>query len=104
MSCMVFILEPCVATIDSVRTMDNVTYPYSASSSCMTLMSGHCAANPSYAVFTKKSGSKMNMIAFVGGHKIEIAGSSVKINGAAVSVNSNQNQHIHKAKGDEIFS
>lgn len=98
------IIKPCVATIDSVRTMDNVTYPYSASSSCMTLMSGHCAANPSYAVFTKKSGSKMNMIAFVGGHKIEIAGSSVKINGAAVSVNSNQNQHIHKAKGDEIFS
>jgi len=98
------IIKPCVATIDSIRTMDNVTYPYTASSSCMTLMSGHCAANPSYAVFTKKVGSKLNMVAFVGGHKIEIAGSSLKINGNAVSVNSNEKQHIHKSRGDEIFS
>jgi len=97
------IIKPCVATTDSIRTMDNMTYSYSASS-CKTLISGHCAANPSYAVFTKKSGSKLELTAFVGGHKVEIAGSNVKINGNPVSVTSNGPQTIHKSSGTEIFS
>lgn len=98
------LIKPCVATIDSVMTMDNVTYSYRPSSSCNTLMSGHCAANPSYAVFTKKSGNKLALTAFIGGHKIEIDGSSVKINGAAANIASNGPQKIHKSRGDEIFS
>ena len=83
--------------------MDNVTYSYSPTT-CKTLISGHCAANPSYAVFTKKSGSKLNLEAYIGGHKIEIAGSTVKINGAAISLTSNGPQKVHKSRGDEIFS
>jgi hypothetical protein len=97
------VIKPCVATIDSIHTMDNITYSYSPTS-CKTLISGHCAANPSYAVFTKKSGSKLNLEAYVGGHKIEIAGSSVKINGNAVSLTTNGPQKVHKSRGDEIFS
>jgi len=98
------LIKPCIATIDSVTTMDNVTYSYRPSSSCNTLMSGHCAANPSYAVFTKKSGNKLALTAFIGGHKVEIDGSSVKINGAAANIVSNGPQKIHKSRGDEIFS
>ena len=67
-------------------------------------MSGHCAANPSYAVFTKKNGDKLALTAFIGGHKVEIDGSTVKINGAATSIVSNGPQKIHKSRGDEIFS
>jgi hypothetical protein len=97
------VIKPCVATIDSVLTMDNVTYSYSPTS-CKTLISGHCAANPSYAVFTKKSGSELELTAFIGGHKIEIAGGVVKINGATAAVPSNGPQKIHKSRGTEIFS
>ena len=67
-------------------------------------MSGHCAATPSYAVFTKKSGNKLQLTAFIGGHKIEIDGSSVKINGDATRIASNGPQKVHKSRGDEIFS
>merc|ERR1712136_445368 len=42
------VIKPCVATIDYVRTMDNVTYSYAPQGS-NTLMSGHCAENPSNA-------------------------------------------------------
>ena len=70
------LIEPCVATIDYVRTMDNVTYSY-APQGANTLMSGHCAENPSYAVFVKKNGGKLAMTAFIGGHKIEIAGGNI---------------------------
>lgn len=97
------VIKPCVATTDSVLTMDNVTYSYSPTS-CKTLISGHCAANPSYAVFTKKSGSALELTAFIGGHKIEIAGGNVKINGAATAITSNGPQKIHKSRGTEIFT
>merc|ERR1712113_158845 len=97
------VIKPCVATIDYVRTMDNVTYSYQPQS-YKTLMSGHCAANPSYAVFLAKKGSKLAMTAFVGGHKIEIDGGSVKVNGANFDVASNGPQKIYKQSGEEIFS
>lgn len=97
------LFKPCVATTDYVTTMDNVTYSY-APSGCWTLMSGHCAQNPSYAVFTKKMGQKLEMQAYVGGHKIEIAGPSVKINGQSINLRSNEKQHVHKANREEIFS
>merc|ERR1711997_795093 len=97
------VIKPCVATIDYVRTMDNVTYSYQPQS-YKTLMSGHCAANPSYAVFLAKEGPKLVMTAFVGGHKIEIAGGSVKVNGANFDVASNGPQKIYKQSGEEIFS
>ena len=67
-------------------------------------MSGHCAENPSFAVFTKANGQKLAMKAYVGGHLIEITGSSVKVNGNSVTVASNANQYKHKANREEIFS
>ena len=97
------LIEPCVATIDYVRTMDNVTYSY-APQGANTLMSGHCAENPSYAVFVKKNGGKLAMTAFIGGHKIEIAGGNVKVNGNSFAVESNGPQKLYKQGGEEIFS
>ena len=76
-----FYSAPCTATIGSVRTMDNVTYPYTAGS-CWTLTSSHCGPNPVYAVFSKKVGNKLAIKAYFGGHSVEIAPSGqVKING-----------------------
>jgi hypothetical protein len=95
------LIKYCVATTDSIHTMDNVTYPYQPSG-CWTLMSGHCAENPAYAVFTKKDGSKLALFAHIGGHTIEISGDTAKINGAATPIPSS-GQHIHKHRGDEIF-
>ena len=46
--------ELCQATSQTVDTMDNVTYSYNPPS-CWTLMSGHCADKPSYAVFIRKA-------------------------------------------------
>jgi len=97
------VIKPCVATIDYVRTMDNVTYSYEPQS-YKTLMSGHCAANPAYAVFIAKSGNKLAMTAFVGGHQIEISGGNVKVNGRDYPVTSNGPQKIYKQSGEEIFS
>ena len=65
-------------------------------------MSGHCAENPAYAVFTKKDGSKLALFAHIGGHTIEIVGDTAKINGAATPIPAS-GQHIHKHRGDEIF-
>merc|ERR1711936_546753 len=79
------LIKYCVATTDSIHTMDNVTYPYQPSG-CWTLMSGHCAENPAYAVFTKKDGSKLALFAHIGGHTIEISGDTAKINGAATPI------------------
>jgi len=80
------IVAPCVATTQTVQTMDNVTYPYQASS-CWTLTSGHCGPNPAYAVFTKKVGNKLAVKAFFGGHEVNVdANGQVSINGAAKSL------------------
>jgi len=98
------VIKPCVATMDYVKTMDNVTYSYTPSSSAKMLVSGHCAANPSYAVFTKKSGSKLELTAYLGGHQVTISGNTVRINGNAVTITSNGPQKVHKSRGDDIFS
>ena len=98
-----FFTEPCVATTDYVRTMDNVTYSYKPARQCWTLMSGHCAENPSYAVFTKLMGKNLAMKAYIGGHEIHIMGSTVKVDGAKIDVGSNAPQVVHKERGEEIF-
>jgi len=97
------VIKPCVATTDYVRTMDNVTYSYKPARQCWTLMSGHCAENPSYAVFTKLMGKNLAMKAYIGGHEIHIKGSTVKIDGVKTDVGSNAPQIVHKERGEEIF-
>ena len=78
------IVAPCTATIGSVRTMDNVTYPYEAGS-CWTLTSSHCGPDPVYAVFSKKVGNKLAIRAYFGGHAVEISPSgSVTVNGKLI--------------------
>ena len=67
-------------------------------------MSGHCAENPSYAVFLAKKGGKLAMTAYVGGHQVVIEGDSVKVNGRDFPVAKNGPQKIHKQSGEEIFS
>ena len=66
-------------------------------------MSGHCAENPSYAVFTKLMGKNLAMKAYIGGHEIHIKGSTVKIDGVKTDVGSNAPQIVHKERGEEIF-
>merc|ERR1711862_260343 len=71
------IIKVCQATLQTIDTMDNVTYTYSPPS-CWTLMSGHCAKSPSYAVFIKRNGGNLPlaMKAFIGGYEVEIDPSS----------------------------
>lgn len=96
------IIAPCTATIGSVRTMDNVTYPYNAGS-CWTLTSSHCGPNPVYAVFSKKVGNKLAIRAYFGGHSVEISPSGgVKVNGASMSLPEGE-EKTHSENGVEIF-
>merc|ERR1712018_960626 len=86
------IIYPCVATVGSVQTNDNVTYPYQAGS-CWTLTSGHCGPNPAYAVFAKKSGNKLAVRAYFGGHSVEVSPSgAVSINGSPKTLKSGEEQ------------
>ena len=95
-------LDPCVATVGSVQTNDNVTYPYEAGS-CWTLTSGHCGPNPAYAVFQKKVGNKLAIKAYFGGHNIEIdQNGGVKVNGAAKSLTPGK-EEVFKNDDVEIF-
>lgn len=101
------IINPCIVTSETVRTMDNVTYAYEPSS-CYTLTSASCGPKPTYAVFTKKvSGPKpLAMTAFIGGHKVEMtpAGSSINVvvDGNAVNVAEGES-YTHKHDGVELF-
>jgi len=96
------IIYPCVATVGSVQTNDNVTYPYEAGS-CWTLTSGHCGPNPAYAVFQKKVGNKLAIKAYFGGHNIEIdQNGGVKVNGAAKSLTPGK-EEVFKNDDVEIF-
>lgn len=80
------IIYPCVATVGSVQTNDNVTYPYTAGD-CWTLTSAHCGSNPAYAVFTKKVGNRLAVKAYLGGHLVEINDhGDISINGQAKSM------------------
>ena len=69
-------------------------------------MSGHCADNPTYAVFIKKNGGNrpLAMKAYIGGYAIDIDPSSntVKVNGAGVRV-SDRNEYFEKKNPKELF-
>nr|ALO75638.1 melanin-engaging protein [Tigriopus kingsejongensis] len=101
------IINPCIATDSTIKTMDNVTYAYEASS-CWTLASGHCSDQPTYAVFTKKaSATPLAAKVFIGGHEIEFSPNgpgdiSVSVNGSPVSV-SDQGEHVHTQDSAEMF-
>jgi len=99
------IIKLCQATSQTIDTMDNVTYTYSPPS-CWTLMSGHCANSPSYAVFIKKNGGSqpLAMKAFIGGYEVDIDSSSktVRVDGSGVSVNDRQ-EYFHMRQAKEIF-
>jgi hypothetical protein len=103
--CHFLILGPCVATTESVRTNDNVTYSYPIGN-CWTLTSAHCGPNPNYAVFTKKSGSKMAAKAYFGGHLVELTPNgndvSVSINGRAMMLTDGK-EETHTQNNVEIF-
>lgn len=97
--------DPCIVTTGTIRTNDNVTMSYEPSS-CWTLTSATCGPNPSYAVFSKKSGNKLSSIIYLGGHTVEFsnsgAGTEVKLNGDSKSL-SDQEQIEHTVDGVEIF-
>jgi len=99
------IIKVCQATSQTIDTMDNVTYTYNPPS-CWTLMSGHCANSPSYAVFIKKNGGSkpLAMKAFIGGYEVDIDPSSkqVKVDNVGVNV-SDRNEYFHKRQAKEIF-
>merc|ERR1711910_102443 len=48
------IINHCVATSQTMRTFDNVTYPYHMDHKCWTLLSSDCSEHPSFAVFMRK--------------------------------------------------
>ena len=95
-------LGPCVATTESVRTNDNVTYAYNADTQ-WTLVSGHCAQTPSYGVFTKKTGNKFDIMVYIGGHEILIQNGNAKVNGKDTPLQ-NGKDHKHTVSGQEIFT
>jgi len=99
------VIKICQATSANVFTLDKVRYDYNLPK-CWSLMSGHCAADPSYAVFVKKGsgGLPMAMKAFIGGYVIDIdpARRLVKVDNRRVSVNSKK-EYFHKVQAKEIF-
>jgi len=99
------VIKPCQVTSDTIVTLDNVTLNYDVPS-CYTLMSGHCAADPSYAVFIKKNSGRLPlaMKAYIGGHEIEIDPSTgkVTVNGRRVPV-SDDKEYFHKVQAKEVF-
>merc|ERR1711910_153334 len=48
------IINHCVATSQTMRTFDNVTYPCHMDHKCWTLLSSDCSEHPSFAVFMRK--------------------------------------------------
>jgi len=97
------IIYPCIATLGSVQTNDNVTYSYDATS-CYTLMSGNCGPTPAYGVFAKKDGNKMKVKAYFGGHQVKINpdGNSITINGAKKNLRAGKEETFEN-DGVEIF-
>jgi len=99
------VIKICQATSESVFTLDSVRYEYNIPS-CWTLMSGHCAAGPSYAVFVKKGsgGLPMQMKAFIGGYEVDIdpASKKITVNNRRVRV-SDKREYFLKVSSKEIF-
>ena len=105
--CFFPISDPCIATSETIRTSDNVTYAYEPSS-CWTLASAACGPSPVYAVFTKKaSATPLAARVYIGGHLVEFnpqgqGNIEVSINGAAVSIE-DQKETTHKEGSTEIL-
>merc|ERR1712106_162968 len=103
------LIAACVQTSGSVLTMDNSTFSYSPTA-CWTLVSGHCAPNPSYAVFTKKNKQMpLALRAYIGGHKVEfqpVDSQNIKItfNDASVASIPNKSEQKFKQGSAELFS
>jgi len=96
------IIYPCVATVGSVQTNDNVTYAYNAGP-CWTLMSGNCGPTPAFAVFSKKVGNKLETLAYFGGHQVQIdVHGGIQINGASKSLVDGR-EEVFKNDDVEIF-
>merc|ERR1712088_499091 len=96
------VMSPCQATTKQIHTLDNVTYTYDAPAH-WTLLSGDCGPKPTYAVFTKKKGEKLDVMAYFGGHTLEITqDGQVKINGQAKNVQ-DKKLIAHEENGKEIF-
>jgi hypothetical protein len=70
------ILNPCIQTTQTVQTIDNNTLSYQPES-CYSIISAHCSEKPVYAVFSKASGSGLDMKAYLGGHHITITKAGV---------------------------
>ena len=76
------IINNCLATRQTVRTYDNVTYDFrqGMDHGCFSLLSSDCFERPSYAVFMKKDVTKakerkelpMELLTYIGDEKIEI--------------------------------
>jgi len=97
------IINPCVVTNAEIRSNDNVTYAYEPSS-CWTLTSASCGPTPTFAVFSRKgaSGAKLDVIVMVGGHKVEMSGSQIKVDGSSQSIADGE-AYTHMREGTEIF-
>jgi len=95
------VIKACTATRASVATMDAFSFKY-ALPKCWTLVSGHCSASPSYAVFARQTGGKMSVKVYIGGHSVEFDGSSIKVNGSPVSIPGDRD-FLHKQGREEIF-
>ena len=76
------IINTCLATRQTVRTYDNVTYDFrqGMDHGCFSLLSSDCSERPTYAVFMKKDVTKakerkelpMELLTYIGDEKIEI--------------------------------
>jgi len=70
------VVSQCVQSSAGVFTLDSVSYP-STSSTCWSLLSGHCSTRPTYAVFTKPDTRlPLAMKVYIGGHLIEFTPTS----------------------------
>merc|ERR1712106_245792 len=65
-------INHCHATSKTIRTYDNVTYPYTMDHSCWTLISSDCNDQPSFAVFIRKEKkTPIGLMLFIGDLKLE---------------------------------
>jgi len=96
------IINPCIQTTEHVQTTDNATLAYQPQS-CYSLISAHCSEKPVYAVFSRASGSGLDMKAYLGGHQITITKAGrVTVDGSEWNVVDHEEKVL--MKGDqEIF-
>merc|ERR1712223_2105127 len=91
------IINPCVVTNAEIRS--NAYEP----SSCWTLTSASCGPTPTFAVFSRKgTQAKLDVVVMVGGHKVEMSGNSLKVEGSPQNVADGE-AYTHMREGTEIF-